>query len=640
MQQSFAAGTAQRIAIAGLKELLRVRGWDQQTIQVDSKGSIAVLQVEGDTLVIRGCEETLDLSVPYETIISASHIDEKVWIENVRRVEIQDSKENVTIENIQEDVSISNIAGSVVLKNIKGTATIGNIDDDLSILNVAHVVAQGVLKSDAFFSGIGQLEVKRVKDSASLQNIEQAVLGKVDNNLKVQGINILRSGSVGNECKIEGNQDTDVTLESIGNNLVVKNVTRLQATSVGNDCQIQDSTQATINLGTVGNNLTVDGAAQVQIRNTGDNCRLRDIREGVTIGHVGNTLSLEGVGGDVVSGHIGGDARLQGIHGNINLGNVGANIYVQADFPAESNTHLHVGGNARVVLPEEPNLTIRATAGGAIRGYGVTPQTTNHHVLLQYGEGAAQLDVTAGGSVEIHSNSEPVSSSSKSDEWWHDFMHEMADFERSMSQMGRDLEEEIAASLGNMAFSLNEDIAQEVSRNAERQRRRVEKQQRKAEEHARRFSEKMARMSVRINDREWRMDPERINRIIDQANKAAAEGVYGAIEAVEQAFKNIRVTPPVPPVPPVPPMPPMPPQSPIPPTPPTPGAQENAATRQAEAERAQPEVPVSPVEDYSAEAVKPADVNPEQEREAILRMIAEGRITPDEGDMLLEALGS
>jgi hypothetical protein len=29
----------------------------------------------------------------------------------------------------------------------------------------------------------------------------------------------------------------------------------------------------------------------------------------------------------------------------------------------------------------------------------------------------------------------------------------------------------------------------------------------------------------------------------------------------------------------------------------------------------------------------------EQEREAILRMIAEGRITPEEGDLLLEALG-
>ncbi len=32
-------------------------------------------------------------------------------------------------------------------------------------------------------------------------------------------------------------------------------------------------------------------------------------------------------------------------------------------------------------------------------------------------------------------------------------------------------------------------------------------------------------------------------------------------------------------------------------------------------------------------------VGPEEEREAILRMIAEGRITPEEGDMLLEALG-
>ena len=30
----------------------------------------------------------------------------------------------------------------------------------------------------------------------------------------------------------------------------------------------------------------------------------------------------------------------------------------------------------------------------------------------------------------------------------------------------------------------------------------------------------------------------------------------------------------------------------------------------------------------------------EDERAAILRMVAEGRISPDEGDMLLDALGS
>jgi hypothetical protein len=39
-------------------------------------------------------------------------------------------------------------------------------------------------------------------------------------------------------------------------------------------------------------------------------------------------------------------------------------------------------------------------------------------------------------------------------------------------------------------------------------------------------------------------------------------------------------------------------------------------------------------------ASQPSDApDLEQEREAILRMIAEGRISPEEGDLLLEGLG-
>ncbi|HLG76876.1 MAG TPA: hypothetical protein VKX46_10700, partial [Ktedonobacteraceae bacterium] len=50
---------------------------------------------------------------------------------------------------------------------------------------------------------------------------------------------------------------------------------------------------------------------------------------------------------------------------------------------------------------------------------------------------------------------------------------------------------------------------------------------------------------------------------------------------------------------------------------------------------AEPEAPEDsgPVEDREV-----SGASPEQEREAILRMISEGRITPEEGDMLLEAL--
>jgi hypothetical protein len=49
------------------------------------------------------------------------------------------------------------------------------------------------------------------------------------------------------------------------------------------------------------------------------------------------------------------------------------------------------------------------------------------------------------------------------------------------------------------------------------------------------------------------------------------------------------------------------------------------------------DVPVDVAE--ASQTSRSGAANPEQEREAILRMIAEGRISPEEGDLLLEALG-
>ena len=61
------------------------------------------------------------------------------------------------------------------------------------------------------------------------------------------------------------------------------------------------------------------------------------------------------------------------------------------------------------------------------------------------------------------------------------------------------------------------------------------------------------------------MDTERLERIKDQARKAATEGIAGALEAVEQAIRNLGVS-----KPPKTPAPPTPPSSPTPPVPPTP----------------------------------------------------------------------
>ncbi len=153
------------------------------------------------------------------------------------------------------------------------------------------------------------------------------------------------------------------------------------------------------------------------------------------------------------------------------------------------------------------------------------------------------------------------------------------------------------------------------------------------------------------------MDAERLDRILEQARRAASEGIAGALDAVEQALSNLHI--PVPPETPAPPTPPSGeavPGIPIPPASPTPPTTAPIPPASPEPPTIAPIPPAQPgrPSDYEDEAEveveqeqgvegreeekKPS--NPEQEREAILKMIAEGRITPEEGDMLLEALGS
>src|SRR5207244_2996845 len=167
--------------------------------------------------------------------------------------------------------------------------------------------------------------------------------------------------------------------------------------------------------------------------------------------------------------------------------------------------------------------------------------------------------------------------------------------------------------------------ARRAQRQAEESARKA---QRQAEEAARRAGEHASRVRVRVNDREWRMDPERLERLKEQARKAATEGIVGAFEAVEQAIGNLGL-----PRSPKPPVPPTPPTSPAPPA--------TGQTLRTDSERlAQSETSpqqTANIEDASINNATEPDL--EQDREAILRMIAEGRISPEEGDMLLEGLG-
>jgi hypothetical protein len=131
---------------------------------------------------------------------------------------------------------------------------------------------------------------------------------------------------------------------------------------------------------------------------------------------------------------------------------------------------------------------------------------------------------------------------------------------------------------------------------------------------------------VRFNEREWQLDPQRLEQIKAQASKAASEGIANAMEAVERAISNMHF-----PNPPAPPAPPPFPGSPVPPTPPPPPGVPSSGRS-----NSFPGVPTTPPPATDNSTPAP---DLDAEREAILRMIAEGRISPEEGDLLLEGLG-
>ena len=255
-------------------------------------------------------------------------------------------------------------------------------------------------------------------------------------------------------------------------------------------------------------------------------------------------------------------------------------------------------------------------------------------ISLVYGDGAADLELSVGGDLELRGAGDPRSSTSSSS--WGDFGKEMAELGREMGRLGQELGHEIAAAFQGAGRSQGSDWSKDLKHKMDEQARRAQRQaeesarkaQKQAEEAARRAGEHASRVRVRVNDREWRMDPERLERLKDQARRAATEGIVGALEAVEQAIGNLGF--------------PKSPKSPVAPTPPSsPSPSDAGQTLRNDSEGLTQSESSAQQTAKSEEASINNATEPdlEQEREAILRMIAEGRISPEEGDMLLEGLG-
>jgi len=590
-EQIFPAGAEPRVIINQVCGDLRVRAWDMPTLRLDTDTEMQERYFEGDTLTIVGCADDLELRVPTNTEISVSDLEGHVRIEGVRRVDL------------------TNVSGDIQLKHIAETVELTGAAADLDVAHTPTLLARGGIGGDVTLTHVTRAEIEAVAADLMANRVETLVVGSVGGDLEIERL-----------------------------------ATALRCGSVGRNCELQSST-AEITINTIGGDLEVDGATRLHVSDVGGDCDLSNIREDVQVVRIGRDAGFTDIGTSLQVGEIGVDVEIQDVHGTIAIGSIGSDLELRAPFPPDSHARLNVNGDAEITLPDNPNLHLQATVGGEVSGYGAAAQGEGKMVNLAYGTGAARLELTVAGNLLLRSSDSPRSSSGL----WSDVEREIGEFGREMGKLGQDLGREmgklgqdLGLELGSLFGGKGTETPpwEDWTRQSRKARRRAHRMQQRAGRHARRAykqAEKHARqqaatdadnprMHVRFNDREWWFDPERLERIKEQARRAATEGVSEALEAVERAINKLHVpgTPP----------------------PPEPSVPEQSAPAEATTPEDTPAAATGPTtrlqqEQPAAQSqATPQQRNLEKEREAILRLVADGRITPEEGDLLLEALES
>ncbi|HXL38723.1 MAG TPA: hypothetical protein VN954_16140, partial [Ktedonobacteraceae bacterium] len=391
MQQTFPAGSEPRVIIAQVRGDLNVNVWDQPTIAVEADGRITQLYHEGDALMISECSGDLELHVPADAEIRVTNLKGDVSINGVRRVELVDIGGDVALHDTGIGVDIEKIGEAVALRDLRG---------DLRVVNATSLRSRGVIGADAFLSHVALVEMETVGNDLALENVETALVGNVGGDLNVDEI-----------------------------------ADALSCGNIGGDCTVRSSIPFEIAIGNIGGSIQVSNAASIHIGSVAGDSEVGDVQGVVEVGNVAGDASFKGVGGNLQVGSIAGDGFLSGLQAAIEVGSIGGDLALQATFPAGSHTRLNVGGEASIELPENANLSIHAAVGGDVTGQPITFEGGNIINLL-YGDGAADLEMSVGGDLEIRGAGNPRSSSSNSSSWG-DFGKEMSELGREMGRLGQ-----------------------------------------------------------------------------------------------------------------------------------------------------------------------------------------------------------
>jgi len=331
----------------------------------------------------------------------------------------------------------------------------------------------------------------------------------------------------------------------------------------------------TVRLGRVEGNLRVNNAAEhCEIGQVEGNVLCRNARS-LSIGHLEGDLTVDNVL-VVMTGDVQGNARLSGAFDQVTMGAVQGDLTLQAQLTMGGTYRAHVLGNAAVQVPDDANLVLQGNVVGDIKGAGVrTDHPTNMRLIWGAGEASLQLSVI--GDLVLHGPPPSNVAVGVGEEYeGGPGVYVNSSLDLDMGRLGRDF-----ANLGR-------EIAASFGPRA--------------------WAGKRGRKG------NWRADvglnPEQPEQIKQQVRAS----VNQAQNTVRQVLREARVVAPPPPAAPMPPRP---------TAPPAPSAEPaTGATVPLQAQAAAQNTPP----------------NRDAERLALLRMVREGTVTPEEAETLLAAL--
>ncbi|NTW97709.1 MAG: hypothetical protein HGB28_04080, partial [Oscillochloris sp.] len=222
-EQRFPAGAAPGLRVSNGGGDISVEVWDEDEILVESEGRSFASHREGDTLVIEGCPDDLEIRVPARTAVTISQHSGDVRVEGVRQARV---------ERAACDVDLADLAEG---------AEIGQVSGDLRVERVPRVVGPGPVHGDADLADVQRIELGRVNGNFSADNTLLIIVGSVGGDLEADGLaERLQAGSIGGDLNVEMRGAGEIVVDSVGGDMQVEgDLSSFQCSNVGGDLRVE-----------------------------------------------------------------------------------------------------------------------------------------------------------------------------------------------------------------------------------------------------------------------------------------------------------------------------------------------------------------------------------------------------------------